>query len=77
MSVVAKEKLKSVAQRARFRIRQGADKTRRHVCDHKNKYGGAVIVLIFIQCIWDISANDISAYFQPVFTYLFGPPPAP
>ena len=43
------------------------------------KAGMSLLVpaLVVVQMIWDISANDLAAYFQPIFTRLFGVPPAP
>ena len=39
--------------------------------------GLLVPALVVAQMLWDISANDLAAYFQPIFTRLFGAPPTP
>lgn len=51
-----------------------------HVRRNPGKYGlGTVLVvtLVVVQLVWDISANDLAAYVQPLFSRLLGPPPAP
>lgn len=50
-----------------------------HVRQHHSKYSWGLIAaaLLLLQMVWDVSANDIAAYFVPYFTALFGPPPAP
>lgn len=37
----------------------------------------AVVAFIIVQMIWDISANDLAAYVQPLFTKILGAPPTP
>lgn len=55
---------------------------RRHVARHKRKYaagsiGTAAMLFLALQLIWDIGANDLAAYVQPLFTRVLGPPPVP
>ena len=52
---------------------------RQHVRRYKRKYswGAAAVAFVVVQMAWDIGANDIAAYFQPLFTTILGPPPAP
>ncbi len=49
----------------------------RHVRSNKKKYSIGTIAFFFVivQMIWDISANDLAAYVQPIFTMLLGEPP--
>ena len=56
----------------RYRIRQ-------HVGKHKRGYSVSVVVVAFVivQMVWDISANDLAQYCQPIFTRLLGVPPTP
>ena len=63
-------------------VKAVADKTRparrrvvRHVREHKRGWTGFVVALVIAQMIWDISANDLAAYVQPLFTALLGEPP--
>ena len=53
--------------------------TRRRIARHKRKWSlsAGIVFLIIAQMVWDVSANDIAAYFVPVFTKLLGAPPAP
>ena len=50
-----------------------------HVNANKRKYGwgAAAAAFVLVQMVWDISANDIAAYFQPLCAAVLGPPPAP
>ena len=61
-----------IRSRKRGRVRQ-------HIAEHPRSYGfgGALGVGLLIQCLWDVLANDIAAYFQLMVTALFGAPPGP
>ena len=52
---------------------------RQHAAGNKKKYSVGLLIFggILLQAAWDITANDLSAYFAPVFTHIFGPPPSP